>query len=81
MAHTIPMDVYRYILSFTPIRDPKYDCCMDQIKYFDTILSKEKNHSSIHHRTYYRTIPFYIYILKKSKFRGYVNLKLFKSKT
>jgi hypothetical protein len=33
MVH-IPTDIIRLILSYHPVKNPNYDICMDQLKYF-----------------------------------------------
>ena len=33
----IPTDIIQDILSYLPVKDSRYDICMDQIKYFAKI--------------------------------------------
>jgi len=33
----IPTEIIQEILSYHPVKDPKYDICMDQLKYFAKI--------------------------------------------
>ena len=68
MAH-IPTEIIQEILSYHPVKDPKYDICMDQLKYFAKIhcLPSAK---------IYLNSSFYYFILRHNRNK----MSLFKKK-
>jgi len=71
----IPTDVIEHILSYHPVRDPTFDNCVDQIKYFIRYLEEYRTSKWAPTRSHYRKAHFHTFILcqirmKKETYNG-----------
>ena len=56
----LPTEIIQEILSYHPVKDPKYDICMDQLKYLSNIYNIGKG-------VIYCNPHFYYFVLRKNR--------------
>jgi hypothetical protein len=71
----IPPDVIEHIFSYHPVRDPTFDNCVDQMKYFARLLEEYRSSQWRPTRSCYRKTSFHTFILcqirmKKGTYNG-----------
>ena len=64
LIHT---DVIKHILSYHPVRDPTFDNCVEQIKYFIRYLEEYRTSKWATTRSHYRKVHFHTFILSHRK--------------
>ena len=69
MATLIPTDIVSHILSFHPVRDPMFDNCVDQMKYFARLLEEYRSSKWRPTRSCYRKTSFHAFILSQSRMK------------
>ena len=65
----IPMEVIEHILSFLPVKDPRFDNCMDQILYFGSELDYLRRPKWKGNHAYYKNTSFHSFILKSNRYK------------